>query len=175
MPELDNSKNHKEEESYYAASQWRLIWIRFKKHKVAMGSLVVIGIMYLLVLFCEFFAPLSPYTRYIDYPLAPPQKLRFIDAEGKFHIQPFVYGIEQSMDSETFKRTYPIKKRNRYTVRFLVHGAPYKLWGLLETNIHFFGVADADAPFFLWEPIGRVEICFLGLFMEHEYHFQSAL
>ena len=95
----------------------------------------------------EFFAPLSPHERYVDYAQAPPQLLRFIDSEGNFHLQPFVYGAEQEMDAK-FMRTYKLLENQVYPVRLFVRGAPYKMWNFLRTDIHLFG-ADPAAPLFL--------------------------
>ena len=135
------------EEAYYLAPPLVLTWRKFRKHTLAVISAVVLLILYLFVLFAEFFAPLSPHERYVDYAQAPPQLLRFIDSEGKFHLQPFVYGAEQEMDAK-FMRTYKLLEDQVYPVRIFVRGAPYKMWNFLRTDIHLFG-ADPAAPLFL--------------------------
>jgi peptide/nickel transport system permease protein len=66
------------------------------------------------------------------------------------HLTPFVYGIEQKLDMETFKRTYPLVEDKKHQVRFFVRSAPYKMWGLWEMRLHFFGTEDPEAPLFLF-------------------------
>lgn len=135
------------EEAYYLAPPLVLTWRKFRKHNLAVISAVVLLILYLLVLFAEFISPHSPHERHVEYAQAPPQRLRFIDSEGKFHLRPFVYGTEQKMD-EMFIRTYPPITEEIYPVRLFVRGAPYKMWNFLRTDVHLFG-ADPEAPLFL--------------------------
>lgn len=135
------------EEAYYLAPPLVLTWRKFRKHNLAVISAFVLLILYLLVLFAEFISPHSPHERYVEYAQAPPQRLRFIDSEGKFHLQPFVYGTEQQMDDK-FMRTYPPITDEIYPVRLIVRGAPYKMWNFLRTDVHLFG-ADPEAPLFL--------------------------
>ncbi len=135
------------EEAYYLAPPLVLTWRKFRKHNLAVISAFVLLILYLLVLFAEFISPHSPHERYVEYAQAPPQRLRFIDSEGKFHLQPFVYGTEQQMDDK-FMRTYPPITDQIYPVRLIVRGAPYKMWNFLRTDVHLFG-ADPEAPLFL--------------------------
>lgn len=135
------------EEAYYLAPPLVLTWRKFRKHNLAVISAVVLLILYLLVLFAEFISPHSPHERYVEYAQAPPQRLRFIDSEGKFHLQPFVYGTEQQMDDK-FMRTYPPITDQIYPVRLFVRGAPYKMWNFMRTDVHLFG-ADPEAPLFL--------------------------
>ncbi len=135
------------EEAYYLAPPLILTWRKFRKHNLAVISAFVLLILYLLVLFAEFFSPHSPHERYVEYAQAPPQRLRFIDSEGKFHLQPFVYGTEQQMDDK-FMRSYPPITDQIYPVRLFVRGAPYKMWNFLRTDVHMFG-ADPEAPLFL--------------------------
>ncbi len=140
--ELVEEKLSVEEENIFMASNWKLMRRRFFKHKLAVFALVVIGIFYSTALFCEFFAPYDPGVRYAKYLTVPPQRLRFIDAEGKFHIQPFVYKLVQQMDMETLLKTYTHDTSIRYPLRFFVQGDEYKLWGLFKSKIHLFGVGD---------------------------------
>jgi len=136
-----------EEESYYLAPPRVLMWRKFRKHKLAVVSLVILAFLYLGVLFPEFFAPFSPFDRNANYPVVPPQPIRFIDATGKFHLRPFVYGIELKMD-EMFRRTYETHEDEVYPIRFFVRGAEYKLLGLIKMDIHFIGAGEG-APMFL--------------------------
>ncbi len=49
-----------EEEQVLLASQWKLMWWRFKKHRIAMGSVIVILTFYMVAAFSEFMAVSLP-------------------------------------------------------------------------------------------------------------------
>lgn len=139
--EQDKDKKLSEkEEKLYVASQWRLMWWRFKRHKLAMFSAFVLLIFYLVAVFCEFVAPYEPLYRDIDYVQAPPQKIHFVDESGKFRLRPFVYKTNQILDAETWERKAVEDKSRRYPVKFFVRGNRYKFWNLFYLNMHLFGV-----------------------------------
>ncbi|MCQ6560060.1 ABC transporter permease [Paenibacillus mendelii] len=143
-------------EVYEAASQWRLIWWKFKKHKLAMIAVPVLLLLYLMAALCDFISPTLPVTRFADYKNAPPQKIRFIDESG-FHLQPFVYDMKQQTDKETFRRSFTTDTTKKYPIQLFVKGEPYKLLGLFQTDVHLFGNEQAQAPIFLMgtDSLGR--------------------
>ena len=109
---------------------------------------------YVIVIFCEILAPYNTIERNSDYIYAPPQRIRFFD-QGKFHIQPFVYGLSLEMDKETYARKYTIDKTRVYPVSLFVKGPPYKLWGLFPSDIHLFGVKEGVIFLFGTDKMGR--------------------
>jgi len=131
-----------EEKRIYVASQWLLMWWRFRKHKVALISGVVTILFYLVGLFCEFVAPYDPREYSVKFRYAPPQVIRFIDEEGHFHPRPFVYGLKQERDPETLRIRYTEDRAKKYFVHFFTRGPEYKLWGRFETDIHLIGLGD---------------------------------
>jgi len=135
------------DESYYLASQWQLIWRKFRRHRLAMVSALVITFLYSMAIFPEFYSVNDHQKRHVKYAKAPPHTVRFLDAEGNFHWQPFIYDMTQELDMDTLKRNYTEDTSTRYPLRFFVRGLPYKLLGLLETDIHLVGV-DAPAVYF---------------------------
>ena len=135
------------DESYYLASQWQLIWRKFRRHRLAIFSLLVIIFLYSLALFAEFFSINDIYQRHVKYAKAPPQSLRFVDDEGNFHLRPFIYDLKQELDMDTLQRNYTEDRSKRYHLRFFHEGEPYKLLGILDTNIHLVGV-DEPAVYF---------------------------
>ncbi len=124
------------------ASQWQLVWWKFRKHKLAMASAVILALFYVAAGFCEFIAPYDPYASNVQYTLAPPTRIRFTDAQGRFHLRPFVYEVTQSMDRKTFQVTQTVDTSRPYPIRFFVRGARYKLWNLIPADIHLFGAQD---------------------------------
>ncbi len=142
------------DESYYLASHWQLMWRKFRRHKLAIFSALVIILLYSLAIFPEFYSVNNLHKRHVKYAKAPPHTVRFIDAEGNFHLSPFIYDMTQKLDMDTLQRIYTEDRSIRYPIRFFVEGEPYRLLGLLDTNIHLMGV-DEPAVFF---PFGTDEL-----------------
>ncbi len=146
------------EEKIYVAPPWLLMWWKFRKHKMALMSGLLIIFLYIVALFCEFFAPYNPEDKFIQYKLAPPTGIHIRDAQGNFHL-PFVYKIVRSRDEVTLRSTYEEDTSIRYPVRFFVKGPEYKLWGLFETDRHLYGldVPQSEQGIFLFgaDRLGR--------------------
>jgi len=137
-------------------SQWRLVWLQFKSHRLALVGLIILFIFYFIgALFPEFFAPYGKLKRF-DECYFPPQKIHFFDEEGKFHIQPFVYGYKAEVDFETWSREYTVDKSKRYKINLFTHGKEYKILGLFNTDIHLFGTKQGGHIFlFGTDDLGR--------------------
>jgi peptide/nickel transport system permease protein len=130
-------------EKLYTASQWQLTWWKFRKHRLAVVSTIVVLLFYLTAVFCEFLAPYPLEARDSKYALAPPQRVRFFGEDG-FHLRPFVYGRDKRSDPETWRITFVENTEEVHPIRFFVHGQPYKFWGLWEADLHLFGVEDPE-------------------------------
>ena len=124
------------DESYYLATQWQLMWRKFRRHRLATMSSIIIIFLYSIAVFAEFYSINDYQKRHVAYAKAPPHTLYFIDDEGQFHITPFIYDLVQELDMETLNRNYSEDRSKRYHLRFFVEGEPYKLLGLIDTNIH---------------------------------------
>jgi peptide/nickel transport system permease protein len=135
----------------FVASQWQLMWWRFREHKVAVVCTVIVILFYLVALGCEFVATTDPNTTSTSFKLLPPQLPRFVDASGQFHLSPFVYGVTRNRDPETLRLTYTPDTSVMYPIYFFTTGTPYKLWGIFESNIHLFGLGPdvKDYQFYL--------------------------
>jgi peptide/nickel transport system permease protein len=126
-------------ETLYVASQWKLIWWKFTRHKAAVISMAILALFYTIAAFCEFFSPYNPDTYTPRNAYALPQRIRFVGENG-FSFQPFVYGFRSTTDRTTLRKIYTIDESKVYPVKFFVKGDSYKFWGLWETNVHFIGV-----------------------------------
>jgi peptide/nickel transport system permease protein len=121
----------------YSASQWSLIWLKFKDHKLALVGFIVLALLYTTILFAPIVAPYGPWADSQKI-YAPPSKIRFMH-EGKLH-RPFVYKMNMYVDKETFERTFEPDKSKPYPIRFFVRGSDYQWLGFIKSNIHLFGV-----------------------------------
>ena len=135
-------------EKYLVASQWKLMWWKFRKHRLAVFSGMLLILFYLGAIFCEFVSPYSPYQRAAGLINAPPQKVRFVSENG-FHFQPFVYSLTGGLQDETWTRVYEEDRSRRVPIHFFVRGSSYKLFGLIPWDRHLFGTAEGDVVFLL--------------------------
>jgi len=152
----------KGDEDIYYASQTQLIIWRFKRHKVAMLSLIVLVSMYIIAIIPGFFAPYASDQRFKGYSYSPISKIRWF-AEGEGFVGPYVYGLTTELDMETFKTTYVEDiDAGRFPIGLFIRGTePYKLLGLFESDLHLFGVknqvAEETPPILLFgsDQVGR--------------------
>jgi peptide/nickel transport system permease protein len=148
-------RTEEEELKYYTATQFQLMWWKFRKHRLALFGTTVLGIFLVIVLFSEFLAPADPFTRNSSYVFGPPQKLHFIDGEGKFHLRPFVYGVKNELDPDTFELLVIEDMSKMLPLRFFVKGDPYKLWGLFKGDVHLFGLEGGYVHLLGTDKLGR--------------------
>ncbi|PZF85595.1 ABC transporter permease [Jiangella anatolica] len=132
------------------ASQWRLVWWRFRGHKLAMAGLVVLSGFYLVALLASFLAPHSTSWFDEDYIYAPPQLPKLVDTSGDdWNWGLFVNGYTMEQDPETLELTHTTDPDTRIELGFFVRGESYSLLGLVDTNVHLFGPKDPDQPVYL--------------------------
>jgi peptide/nickel transport system permease protein len=134
----------------YVASQWQLMWWKFRKHKLAMIGGVVAIIIYLIAIFAEFLAPTNPEIYSARYTYAPPQQVHFIDrSDGTTRFGPYVHGYKVTIDQQALRRTFTIDPEQKYPLRLFAQGEPYKLLGFIPSNRHLIGPVDPTAPMYL--------------------------
>lgn len=123
------------------------IWRRFTKHKMAVAGMWILGLMYLLMIFAEFFAPYTEAYEDRTKSYQPPSAIHVMH-EGKF-IGPFIYDQVEEFNPETLLSQYREDASTPYRIRLFHQGVPYKLWGLIPGDLHFFGVEGDKARLYL--------------------------
>ena len=133
------------------ASQWRLMWWQFRRHRMAMAGAVVLLLIFLVVAFCEFIAPFSPIAFTPRYTYAPPQRLHLFDRDeaGGMVFRPYVNGYKVTIDKAALRRVFVVDETEKYPVGFFVRSEPYSLWGLFTLETKLFGPLDRGNPMFL--------------------------
>jgi peptide/nickel transport system permease protein len=126
-------------EQIYVASQWQLMWWRFRKHHLAMAAGIVVVCFYLVAMFADFLATTDPELSDARRSLMPPQRLHWFDG---WSLQPHVYAVKGARDPKTFKRVYQVDPTQKIPVSFFARGFPYKLFGLIPTDRHLLGVGQ---------------------------------
>lgn len=135
-----------EQERFYFASQWRMMWWRFKRHQLAVFSAAVIGLLYLSIVFSEILAPYHLHSRDTEHIYAPPQTLRFFH-NGDF-VGPFVYGHDYRLNMTNLRREYGEDVRKVDRLRFFCSGDEYRFWGLVPGSFHLVCPAEGGTFFF---------------------------
>ena len=125
----------------FVASQWQLMWWRFRKHKLAVASGLVVAGFYLVVLGADFLAYADPDASEAQRSLMPPQRVYWFDG---WRLSPYVHGIKGARDPLTFKRVYVADPSVKVPIRFFAEGFEYRVLGLIPTTRHLIGV-DGDA------------------------------
>jgi peptide/nickel transport system permease protein len=125
-----------------------LTWRKFARNKLALFGMWMLIVMYLVALLAGFLAPYGDRETHSAFPRTPPTSVQFVDADGNFHLTPFVYGMKRTMDRKTFKPVMTIDTAQRFPVQLFVKGAPYSILGLIQSDIHLFGV-EAPGKLFL--------------------------
>ena len=135
-----------EQETYYLASQWKLMWWKLKRHRLAVIFGIILALNYISVMFSEIIAPYNLHTRNTEYIYSPPQSVHLFH-NGEF-IGPFVYGRDYELDMELLRRNYPERKDDVQPLRFFCSGDSYRFWGLFEADFHLVCPAE-NGTFFL--------------------------
>ncbi|MDH3636972.1 MAG: ABC transporter permease [Gammaproteobacteria bacterium] len=136
-----------EQERYYLASQWQLMWWKLKRHRVAVISGVILLVLYGSTLISEVVAPYNLHTRHTDFIYAPPQSVHWFH-QDKF-VGPFVYGLDYHLNMTNLKREYRENKERVYPLQFFCRGEQYKFWGIFESQFHLVCPAENGTLFLL--------------------------
>ncbi len=133
-----------EQEKVYFASQLRLMWWKFRKHRAAVWSGVFLLLIYFSILISEFLAPYALERRDVRAIYMPPQGVHLFH-EGSF-VGPFVYGYDYKLNMQTLKREYVPNQNDVQPLRFFCRGDSYRFWGFLEADLHL--VCPAENGYF---------------------------
>lgn len=143
-----------ESDKVQVVSPLRLMWWKFRRHKIAVASAVFLILAYLVAIFAGFVAPYDPLDRTQNL-YAPPQLPRFVDADGVFHLRPFVYGLKMGRDPKTLRPVYELDTSEEYPLALFVQGEPYKILGFIQWDIHLFGAENGTVHLFGTDDLGR--------------------
>lgn len=120
-----------------SASAWQLTWRRFRQHKLAVVSLVLLGLLYLVVLLADFLATADPNRIDASRAYRPPQPIHLWD-DGGFN--PHVHPVTGEWDHRSFRRVHRTDTDRKLPVRLLVRGYEYRFLGLVPADRHLIGV-----------------------------------
>ncbi|MCC7049937.1 MAG: ABC transporter permease [Alphaproteobacteria bacterium] len=137
------------------ATQWQLMWWRFKRHHMAMIGMSVLAAFTFIAVFAEFLAPYDPGKRNPRYLAGPPMPMHVLDNQGSLHFPPFVNARSAKRDPVTLRLLPVVDETQQWPVQFFVRGDTYALWGLFQTDLHLFGAPDGFIHLFGTDHLGR--------------------
>jgi peptide/nickel transport system permease protein len=147
-----------QEKTIFVASQRQLIWWKFRRHKLALFSGVLVILIYLVALFAEFLAPFPSDQYAVKYTYAPPQGLHLFErTQEGFRFNPHVVGYISKLDAVALRRTFEIDESQIIPIRFFVKGEPYKLFWLIPATVRLVGPVDKTQPMYIFgaDRLGR--------------------
>jgi peptide/nickel transport system permease protein len=133
------------------ASQWRLMWWAFRRHRLAVAGGVVVLLLYLVALFAEALAPFDPDAAEARHVYHPPQAIRLVATlpDGSWTLRPHVQAMKLERDRLTLETTFRPDPGRTVALGFWVEGTPYRLWGLVPMERRLFGPLDPTERFYL--------------------------
>ena len=149
--DINNKKVHRID----YATHWQLMLWKFRKNRMALIAVGVLGIFLIISLFAEFIAPYKSGTRNINYLQGPPLRVHLLDDRGNFHFHPFIYEMVKNRDPVTFRVSYITDTSKQIPIRFFTRGETYRFWGLFKSNLHLFGVDRGFINLFGTDQLGR--------------------
>ncbi len=134
------------EDRIAVASNWTLVWWRFRKHHLAMFSAGILICLYMVVLCPDFFSTQNPERTDARQAFIPVQTLHLFD-DGT--LNPWVPAIAGKRNPVTLRMEWTTDPQRKVHVDFLTRGESYRILGLFPTNIHLLGAADPAQRIFL--------------------------
>ncbi len=138
----DPPAQEEEVDSIYVAPNWKLVWWRFKKHKLAVASTFVVILIAIVAIAPGFFSTQDPHESVATELFIPPQRLHFFD-EGR--LQLFVYAVEGARNPETLRMEWQTSSEEKIYLHLFAQGYTYEILGLFESNRHFIGLEDPES------------------------------
>jgi peptide/nickel transport system permease protein len=136
-----------QQEKFYRASQWQIMWWKFRRHRIALVAGAILLAFYASTIVSELIAPYELDTRDTNHIYAPPQRVHFLH-EGRL-VGPFVYGYRMHLDLENLKRVYRDDPASVQRLRFFCLGDEYRFWNLFDARFHFVCPAEGGTLYLL--------------------------
>ena len=130
------------DEAFDIAPNWKLVWWRFKKHRLALVSAFVLLVIILIALFPDFFSIQDPNKSSARESFMPPQGISFFhDGSLQVHVKP----LKGKRNKTTLKMEWGVDEKRILPLRFFTGGYEYEVFGLFTTDLHLFGVEKPSA------------------------------
>jgi peptide/nickel transport system permease protein len=126
-------------ERYATATQLQLTWWRFRRHRLAMVSLVVLVMAYGMAIMADFLTTMDPHDTNAATSYIAPQSIHWRDDDGSF--RPYIYGLKGVRNLKTFKLIYTVDTSRKVYLQFLAHNYRWSILGF-ESDLHLVGLSN---------------------------------
>ncbi|MEE9297187.1 MAG: ABC transporter permease [Phycisphaerae bacterium] len=143
-----------ETDAVSVAPNWKLVWWRFKKHRLAPASGMVVILIAIVALFPGFFSTQNPNESNTTGSFIPVQAVHFWDGGPRL----FVYGVDGARNPRSLRMEWRIDENRKTPIRFFARGYEWKALWLFPTNIHLIGLvnpSDQDIHLLGTDRLGR--------------------
>jgi len=130
------------EERISVASNWTLVWWRFRKHRLALASAAVLIVLYAIVLCPDFFSTGDPELTEARLAFMPVQRLHLFDGGG---FRPWVPAVVGKRNPITLRMEWTTDPGRAVGVGFFVRGHSYRVLGVIPANLHLLGAIGGGA------------------------------
>ncbi|MBR0648812.1 ABC transporter permease [Roseomonas terrae] len=123
------------------ASQWRLMWWSFRRHRLAMLGGIIVLFLYLVAAVPGFFAMNEPGRQNARAVFHPPQALHWIDTaeDGSWRFRPHVQAMRMVRDPVTLAPSFRPDGTRKIYLTFFARGYEHNLVGLVPSTTHLLG------------------------------------
>jgi peptide/nickel transport system permease protein len=118
----------------------------FRRRARFFAGLLIVCAFYAVAVLAELLAPYDYRAQSRGEPFAPPSEIHFRDAQGKWHMRPFIYARRLV---DPLERRYAEQTERAFPLELFARGYQYRLFGVWRTDRHLFGLreeAAAGAP-----------------------------
>ncbi len=129
-------------EAIYVAPNWKLVWWRFKKHRLALFSGIVFLFIVAIAIFPAFFSVQDPHETDASRLFIQPQRVHFYDKDG---LNLFVYDMTGQRNPKTLMMEWVPDQDKKIPLRLFAKGYAYEIFNIIPANIHLIGLADPDS------------------------------
>ena len=153
--QIDLSKGaRKAEDRVYYATQWQLMWWQYRKNRLALLGMVVLGVLYAVAICADLLAPYDVTWRFAGLERASPTPIHIYSEEGGLQ-RPFIYQIKRTVDLQTYQQVFTEDTSVKYPIGFFVETDGRKFFGLFPVRRTLFGVKEAPLLIFGTDILGR--------------------
>lgn len=133
------------------ATQWQLIGIKLRQHKLAWYSIWFLALIYFVAIFAEFFAPFEPSDNWRRYTYAPPQSVSLFEStDDGWRWAPHLEFYKSKTDLRTLKRHYTLDENKKVYFEFFGKTDRYELMGFIPMSYKFIVPENKKQPFFIF-------------------------
>ena len=133
------------------------VFTQLWKDKFARIALIILGIIYMSLLFADFIAPYKKDFSDRTMAYVPPSKVFTIDENGKLS-KPYTYNYVREFDQEKLEIKYTLDRSQKHYIKFFAKGEPYKFLGLIKMKRHLFTTDSGGRIFILGTDINGRDV-----------------